>query len=82
MEFLSNNLHRALRQRVEEGLAVLLGKHAIVQHHDDAGVDILPQKEYFCRMETVTFKMERKHITLLRSGPNRLAVRGRRWCAI
>jgi hypothetical protein len=30
------------------------------------GIDLLPQREYFCRMETVTLKMERKHITLLK----------------
>ena len=44
----------------------MLGQHAIVQHHDNAGIDILPQREYFCRMETVTLKMERKQITLLK----------------
>jgi hypothetical protein len=30
------------------------------------GIDLLPQKEYFRRMETVTLKMERKHIALLK----------------
>ena len=27
---------------------------------------MLPQKEYYCRMETVTLKMDRKHIALLK----------------
>ena len=36
--FNSNNFHRTFRQRVEKGLAVLLRQHAIIQHHDDAGV--------------------------------------------
>ena len=53
-------------------MAVLLGEHAIVQHHDDAGVDMLPQKEYCCGMETVTLKMERKHIALLKERANAL----------
>ena len=44
----------------------MLRQNPVVQNHDDAGVDLLPQKEYFCRMETVTLKMERKHIALLK----------------
>jgi hypothetical protein len=44
----------------------LFRQNPVVQNDDDAGVDILPQKEYFCRMETVTLKMERKHIALLK----------------
>jgi hypothetical protein len=30
------------------------------------GVDVLPQGEYFGRMETVTLKMDRRHIALLK----------------
>jgi hypothetical protein len=44
----------------------LLRQNPVVQNHNDAGVDLLPLKEYFCRMETVTLKMDRKHITLLK----------------
>ena len=44
----------------------MLRQDPVVQNHDDAGVDILPQKEYCCGMETVTLKMERKHIALLK----------------
>jgi Ribbon-helix-helix protein, copG family len=47
-------------------LPVLLRQNPVVQNHDDAGVDLLPQKKYFCLMETVTLKMDRKHITLLK----------------
>src|SRR5208282_4689760 len=36
----SHNFHRAFRQRVEKGLAVLLRQHAIIQHHDDARVGL------------------------------------------
>jgi hypothetical protein len=36
----SNNLYRALGQRVEKGLAVLLGQNPVVQHDDDAGVGL------------------------------------------
>jgi hypothetical protein len=34
---------------------------------DFLGIDSLPQKEYLCRMETVTIKMERKHVALLKA---------------
>ena len=44
----------------------MLHQNPVVQNDNDAGVDILPQKEYFYHMETVTLKMERKHIALLK----------------
>jgi hypothetical protein len=62
----SDNLHRTFRQRVKKRPAVLLRQNPVVQNHDVAGVDLLPQKKYFCRMETVTLKMERRHIALLK----------------
>ena len=46
-------------------MAVLLRQNPVVQNHHDAGVDWLPEKEYFHGMETVTLKMDRKHIVLL-----------------
>jgi hypothetical protein len=30
------------------------------------GIDFLPQKKYFCHVETVTLKLERKQIALLK----------------
>jgi len=40
----SHNLHRALRQRTEEGAAVILREHARVEDYDDAFVLLGPDE--------------------------------------
>src|ERR1043165_4119307 len=47
----SNNLHRALRQRVKKRLAILLGENAVVQHDDDAVVGLRPNQSAYALPE-------------------------------
>jgi hypothetical protein len=56
----SHNFHRTFRQGVKKGLTVLLRQNPVVRNRDDAGVDLLSDKEQFGGVKKVPAKVNQK----------------------